>query len=215
MTVTRTLVLNAERRAINIIPVFDAVKKVFNGRALFLDPTSFCTFDFDSWIVNWDDAIRTSKIAETQVIPLNDWYLLIPEVIVCTEYRGFGQKINLHHRPSFSRRNIWLRDKGICQFCGFKGKTEEMNMGHIIPKSRGGKMTWENIVLSCISCNNKMANHLPSEVGMKLIRKPIQPTAKDLRVSPLERVRMQVTSKSPRTWEAFLGKIYWGTELVE
>lgn len=219
---SRTLVLDKGWNPINIIPAFKAVVKVYNGRALFLDYKPEITsrvYDFDSWVMEWDEAVRTAQIAADRVVSLAGSSLVIPEIIICSEYRGFGYKLTPNHKPSFSRRNLWLRDKGQCQFCGKKFPSDEMNMDHVIPKSKGGGSTWENIVLSCIPCNQKKDNKTLKEAGMKLLRKPVQPTADSLRVSPIDRIKMQIRSRPPKTWEAFLGKIvsdmYWNTQLVE
>jgi hypothetical protein len=214
----RTLVLNSEWRPINILPVLKAVMKVFNSRALFVDPESCRTYDFESWVLEWDDAVRTAKIAANQVMPLGGLSLVLPDVIVCTEYRGFGYKVNTRRKPKFSRKNLYLRDRCECQYCGRHFTTKDLNMDHVVPKEKGGGVSWTNIVLSCVPCNSKKRNRTPQQAGMKLIRQPFQPTAEDLRLSPVERLKMRLTSRPPKTWEQFLGKIvsdmYWNVELL-
>lgn len=210
--------LNSEWRPINVLPTLKAVMKVFSGRALFLDPESFRTYDFESWVVEWDDAVRCAKIASGRVMPLAGASLVLPEVVVCTEYRGLGYKIDKRRKPKFSRKNLFLRDRCICQFCGKKFPTNELTMGHVIPKSKGGDVSWTNIVLACVPCNHGMADRTPEQAGMKLIRKPFVPSNEDLRLSPGDRIRMQITSRPPKTWEQFLGKMmntmYWNVELL-
>lgn len=75
----------------------------------------------------------------------------------------------------FSRRNIWLRDKCICQYCGCKLQFNEMTWDHVIPKDQGGKSTWLNIVAACLDCNGEKANRTPEQAGMRLLRKPYIP----------------------------------------
>jgi 5-methylcytosine-specific restriction endonuclease McrA len=214
MAVSKTLVLNKEWRPINVLPVLKAVMKVFSGRALFIDPDTHRTFDFENWVLEWEDAVRTSKIASERVMPLAGWSLLLPEIVVCTEYRGFGYKVD-RRKPKFSRRNLFLRDRCVCQFCGKKLPSDDLTMGHIVPKSKGGEASWTNIVLSCVPCNHKMADRTPKQAGMRLIREPFIPTADDLRITPADRIRMQVTSSPPKTWEQFLGRMYWNVELQD
>ena len=72
-----------------------------------------------------------------------------------------------------SRKNILRRDDYYCQYCG--KKTTELTIDHVIPKSRGGIDSWENLVSACISCNNKKGNRTPEEVNMPLIKKPTRP----------------------------------------
>ncbi len=71
-------------------------------------------------------------------------------------------------RPT--RANIMLRDEEICQYCG--KRTRELTLDHVIPRSRGGQSTWENLVACCRPCNGRKGNHLPHEVGMKLLKLP-------------------------------------------
>jgi 5-methylcytosine-specific restriction endonuclease McrA len=69
-----------------------------------------------------------------------------------------------------TRSNILLRDEETCQYCGKRSR--ELTLDHVIPRSRGGKSTWENLVASCKACNGKKGNHLLKEVNMRLQRQP-------------------------------------------
>jgi hypothetical protein len=71
-------------------------------------------------------------------------------------------------RPT--RANIMLRDEETCQYCGKHFR--ELTLDHVIPRSRGGQSTWENLVACCRACNGRKGNRLPHEVGMKLMRQP-------------------------------------------
>ena len=72
-----------------------------------------------------------------------------------------------------SRRNILKRDGFRCQYCGTK--SHELTIDHIIPKSRGGSDSWDNLVSACKSCNNKKADRTPEESGLHLIKRPRRP----------------------------------------
>jgi len=72
---------------------------------------------------------------------------------------------------SLSRRAVFIRDRHTCQYCG--GHAESID--HVIPRSRGGEHIWENVVAACRRCNTRKMNKLPSEVGLKLKHKPIEP----------------------------------------
>jgi len=74
-----------------------------------------------------------------------------------------------------NRRNVVWRDKNICQYCGNKFIFSELTMDHVIPKSRGGEKTWNNIVASCKKCNSKKGDRTPEEARMPLIKKPFVP----------------------------------------
>lgn len=72
-----------------------------------------------------------------------------------------------------SRKNIMRRDSFKCQYCG--SRTHNMTIDHVIPKSRGGNESWENLVAACIRCNNRKGNRTPDEANMKLLTKPKKP----------------------------------------
>lgn len=72
-----------------------------------------------------------------------------------------------------SRKNILRRDNYCCQYCGTR--THEVTIDHIIPKSRGGAVSWENLVSACHRCNHKKGSRTPEEAGMALINKPQKP----------------------------------------
>lgn len=215
----RVLVLNKQWAPINTTSVRRALEKVWNGRAVIYhyDPVAetSVTYDFESWILNWEDAISSAKITADRVIPVSGWNILVPEIVVCSEYRGFGFKANDNRKPKFSRSNLYARDKNTCQFCGVKLPSSELTMDHVVPKSKGGKVTWTNIVLACAPCNLQKGNKSLKESGMKLVRMPFEPKAEDIKRSPMDRIARRIGKKVPKTWEAWLGKMYWSVELKD
>ena len=74
-----------------------------------------------------------------------------------------------------TRENILSRDKYTCQYCGKKPLSKELTLDHVVPKSRGGKNTWENLVSACKKCNQKKGSKTPKEAGMIPINKPHKP----------------------------------------
>jgi 5-methylcytosine-specific restriction endonuclease McrA len=92
----------------------------------------------------------------------------LPSIIRLSRYIKIPYK-----KIELSRKNILRRDGYRCQYCGTT--TGNLTVDHIIPKSRGGADTWENLVTACISCNNKKGNRTPEEAGMKLIARPRKP----------------------------------------
>jgi len=74
---------------------------------------------------------------------------------------------------AFSKKNILRRDNFTCQYCG--SNNTSLTVDHILPKSRGGKSIWNNVVVACKPCNLKKANQTPSEKGMKLQKEPSKP----------------------------------------
>lgn len=74
---------------------------------------------------------------------------------------------------AFSKKNILRRDNYTCQYCGESQKV--LTVDHVIPKSRGGKTTWRNVVVACKPCNLKKGNQTAREAGLKLNKKPLKP----------------------------------------
>jgi 5-methylcytosine-specific restriction endonuclease McrA len=106
-------------------------------------------------------------------------------------------------RVKFSRLNIYTRDNFRCQYCGVRFPTEQLTFDHVIPRSKGGKTTWDNIVTSCARCNHDLkSNRTLAEAGMKLLRKPVKP-----RYLPAVSVKMDMRT-IPSDWIP-----YWTTVL--
>jgi 5-methylcytosine-specific restriction endonuclease McrA len=71
-----------------------------------------------------------------------------------------------------TRKNLYTRDRNTCQYCGTRTHPRDLTLDHIIPESRGGLFTWDNLVACCSPCNRKKSNNTPEEAGMKLLHKP-------------------------------------------
>ncbi len=96
----------------------------------------------------------------------------MPTVIVAANY----DKVPLR-RPRFGARGIWERDGGICQYTGRKLSPNEGNIDHVVPRSRGGKTSWDNCFLAHREVNSRQANRLPDEAGLHLRKQPAAPPA--------------------------------------
>ena len=94
--------------------------------------------------------------------------LSIPSVIRMVKYRKVPRMSG-----SVSRKGILLRDDMRCGYCGQRFNSEDLTLDHVIPKSRGGQFTWENIVASCFPDNSRKDNRTPNEAGMTLLKKPM------------------------------------------
>jgi 5-methylcytosine-specific restriction endonuclease McrA len=106
-------------------------------------------------------------------------------------------------RIKFSRVNIFARDAFTCQFCGRRCPTEELTFDHVLPRSRGGRTTWENIVTCCVPCNKEKADRTPAEAGMRLRAAPRKP-----RFLPSVTVRGMGGGDIPEAWRP-----YWSSAL--
>jgi 5-methylcytosine-specific restriction endonuclease McrA len=100
----------------------------------------------------------------------------------------------------FSRVNVYTRDGFRCQYCGEKKEMRDLNYDHVVPRVRGGKTVWENIVTSCYACNDRKGSRTPEEAGMKLPRKPFKPSS--LPVTPVLPMRR---GEMPEAWLPYFG----------
>jgi 5-methylcytosine-specific restriction endonuclease McrA len=130
----------------------------------------------------------------------------VPRVVLLVTYDRVPKR-----QVRFSRYNIYARDKCTCQYCDSRYPRQELNLDHVIPRSRGGTSTWENVVCSCQECNRRKGGRTPQEARMALLRKPYKP-----KWTPF----MQDTFNLSRyhEWLPFLNSVdasYWNTELLE
>jgi 5-methylcytosine-specific restriction endonuclease McrA len=93
--------------------------------------------------------------------------LPVPSVIRLLSYRHIPQQSR-----ALSRKNILLRDRNTCQFCGEQFSSGELTLDHVMPRSRGGPSSWENLVACCYQCNNRKGDRTPEEAGIRLQRRP-------------------------------------------
>ena len=119
--------------------------------------------------------------------------IAMPSVIRLLEYRRIP-----HQTRALSRKNILLRDRNSCQYCGVVLPSGELTLDHVIPRSRGGNSTWENLVACCHDCNNRKGSRTPEEAGMRLVR---QPRPFSLHTS---RHLMRLLGKSDEQWKKYL-----------
>lgn len=185
-----TLVLNRNWLAVNVKPVSRALCMVWSGNAKIVDPTDYAQY-------TWQDWVRLSPEDETGINCVG-FRIRVPEVITLARY----SKVPIRS-VSFSRRNLFARDKFKCQYCGRKPDRSDLTIDHIIPRSRGGVSSWENCVLACVSCNLRKANKTPREASMKLLTDPKKP-----RWSPRFHCKVRIPS-----WEKFVSEMYWNVEL--
>ena len=108
---------------------------------------------------------------------------------------------------AFSKKNILRRDNFTCQYCG--NNERSLTVDHIIPKSRGGKSNWNNVVVACKPCNLKKGNQAPSEKGMQLHKKPSKPEFQ----WPFFQVPCGPTSHL-EIWEKYLPKSIFAKTIV-
>jgi len=110
------------------------------------------------------------------------------------------------HDVKFSRHNIYLRDGNRCQYCGKRFSTSELSLDHVVPLSRGGVSSWENVVCACLPCNVRKGSRLPDEAGMRLRKVPVKPKGSPVGLLAANRIHPD--------WRNFLDVAYWTVELT-
>ena len=136
------LVLNASYEPINICGARRALVLVLKGVASAEEETSH--------------AVHSARAA-----------MRLPSVIRLLEYRRIP-----HQTRALSRKNILMRDRYTCQYCSRTLASAELTLDHVVPRSRGGRSSWENLVACCYTCNNRKGDRTPEEAGIKLVRRP-------------------------------------------
>lgn len=191
------LILNRSYVPIHITSIKRAVCLVFKGLARVIDE-QYRAYDFQSWselsVATHDEAIHLTQKA-----------IRVPHVILLQFYDKLPRK-----RIRFSRENIYLRDHNTCQYCDKKFKRSDLNIDHVVPLSRGGGTSWENVVCSCIACNAKKGGRLPHENSMRLMRQPVEP-----RYSIFMHITPQ--KKLFETWHIYMNPVdfaYWNLDLT-
>ena len=194
----QVLVLNKHWIAVHICSVRRALSLVFQELARVVTE-DFQAHDFNSW--------RELSLYARQAHPLihtPNFNLLVPQVIVLLRYQRVPPRT-----VKFNRRNIFLRDRHQCQYCGCKPPENELTIDHVIPRSRGGKSAWENVALACVACNTRKGSHLLSECGLHLIRPPKKPYW----LATLRHVQLDDDNRT--LWQRFVDTAYWDLNLHE
>jgi len=162
-------------------------------------------FPLSLW--SWQEALKAVVAERVNVVSLYDravrsprWEMYLPSVISLKEY------IPATRRPAFTRFNVFLRDRFSCQYCGDGFSSHDLTFDHVIPRSRGGRTTWDNVVTACAPCNLLKGNRLPRDARMFPLVRPLQPSTFLLQ----DHGRAFPPNYLHESWRDFL---YWDTEL--
>lgn len=171
----RTLLLNASYEPLKVISWQRAIALWFEDKVEILKEYS----DFD--------------------LKSQNFTMKCPAVVRLVKFvKGHRNKVK------FSRSNVFGRDSYSCQYCGCTPGTTNLTYDHVLPRSRGGKTEWSNIVTACYACNSKKADRTPEEAKMRLRQRPIKPDQR-----PDFGIRMAMPN-TPQEWMDYL---YWNVEL--
>lgn len=165
-----TLLLSASFEPMHVISWREAIKLFFLGKAEILE--------------TYDDKLRSTSLTMEK-----------PSVVRLV--RGFKKK-KVIDTVKFSRPRVYTRDKYKCQYCCTPGNFKDFTFDHVLPKSRGGKTNWGNIVTACKRCNTRKRDRTPEEAGMKLLKHPKKPKW-------LPSVSINIShNSSPSIWKQYL-----------
>jgi 5-methylcytosine-specific restriction endonuclease McrA len=136
-----TLVLNKSWTPVSICTAKKAIAKTMLGLAQILDPESYILYNFEDWMTlpvrEGERIIRTSRTE-----------IRVPEIVVLSEYERLPQR-----EVKLTRRNLLVRDNYTCQYTGRRISMDTGTIDHVIPRSRGGLSTWDNLVMCCLEVN--------------------------------------------------------------
>jgi len=196
MLSSAVLVLNRSFQPVHVTTAKRALSLLYAGVVRAID-REFQTFDFESWA-----ALGTAAGSDLVRTPTR--VIAVPRVIVLQMFNRVPRA-----QVRFSRFNIYTRDDDTCQYCGQRRPRHGLNLDHVVPRSQGGRTTWENVVCCCYECNLKKGGRTPAQAGMKLLRSPLR---------PLWSFRAPGGNIRYREWLPYLTVVdasYWDVELKD
>lgn len=192
------LVLNKSFYAIQVISWKRAISLVYLDHARIVDQ-AYNTYSF----ANWRDLAHNIIGHPSGYIHTPNFKIVIPDVIALRTFNGLPKS-----EVKFTRRNIYEHYNYRCNYCGNKFTTSELNLDHVLPRSRGGKTDWANVVTSCIPCNLRKGNRTPEEADMAMRVSPSKP-----KWTGPAAVVFRPPFKIKRAWQRFIDNVYWNAEL--
>jgi 5-methylcytosine-specific restriction endonuclease McrA len=178
----KSLVLNRSYLPVHVTTVRRAFSLLYRGVARAVDE-NYRTFDFADW--------TSVSALDSEAVGLVSGLVRVPRVILLVSFDRVPRR-----EVRFSRHNIFMRDGSACQYCGDRKARSELNLDHVIPRSRGGESVWENVVTACAPCNLRKGNRLLEESGLTLHRQPRPP-------APVLFIHL-ATPTIPSVWQRYL-----------
>lgn len=151
-------------------------------------------------VISYERAIVLSFLGKVEVVAEYDDVIRSPSIAIRAPavVRQRRARPSMKPRVTFSRLNVLIRDGFTCQYCRVTFDRRSLNLDHVMPRSRGGATTWDNVVASCYPCNQRKAGRTPEEADMKLLKRPVRPTSLPARARLLD-----ATDDIPAVWKAF------------
>ncbi|MCE9589397.1 MAG: HNH endonuclease [Planctomycetes bacterium] len=196
------LVLNRLWMAVRVTDARRAFSLVVRDLAevVHVNDGQYTSFNFDSW-AELSTARARFDNQHYEWVRTVRMHLAVPKVIRLLGYdRLPRQDVKLN------RRNIFARDKNVCQYCGKHFPTSELSLDHVLPRSQGGTSMWDNLVCCCVRCNTRKGGRTPEQAHMTLVRRPVKP-----RRNPV--ISLRLGTDKYASWRTFLDNAYWSVEL--
>jgi 5-methylcytosine-specific restriction endonuclease McrA len=189
------LVLNRNYVAVHVFSVQRAFSLLWKGSAevVNVEQDQYLSYDFDGWReVSGLKAELEGRDAGDDWIRSVQFEIQVPRVIRLLQYDRIPR-----NTVKFNRRNVFLRDEHCCQYCHKSFPRQQLSLDHVLPRSRGGEDSWENVVCACLTCNVKKGGRTPQEAGMTLKTRPVKPLRNPL-------ISRQLTERKYALWAKFL-----------
>ena len=190
------LVLNRFYMAVHVVSVRRALVLLYGELAevIHVDKGHYHNYDFHSWVELGEYILSENDLPHggSEWIRGVNRRIQVPRVLRLYRYDRVP-RLSLR----FNRRNVFARDSHRCQYCTKCYPINQLSFDHVIPRSRGGQTTWENVVCCCLRCNSKKGNRTPDEAGLRLVRRPGKP-----KQNPL--LSMKLDNPKYESWRNFL-----------
>lgn len=187
------LVLNRFYMAIRVINVRRAMTLLYRecAEVIKIEEGLYSNYDFEAWC-EVSQIYALEKQQDEDYLQAVNFELQVPRIVRLTRYDKLPRKA-----VRFNRKNLFARDNHHCQYCGQSRPMNQLSLDHVIPRSLGGKTTWENIVCSCMQCNSRKGGRTPSQAGMRLLTQPTKPRSSPAMAIPLDDPRYA-------SWKSFV-----------
>lgn len=200
----QVLVLNRAYVPVDVVCVRNAISDAYTDDAVIVD-SDYTEYTWEDWYNLF--SVPLDEDFDYKYVSDKEAKIRVPEVIILNDFTDVPKR-----EIKLTRRHLYIRDKGKCQYTGKKLSTREATLDHIMPRSRGGKNTWENLVLCDPRVNRQKDSKTPEEAGLTLLKKPSKP-----KWSP---VYSSYLKKRPASWSKFVkeedwSQCYWDIELED
>lgn len=189
------LVLNRFYLAVHVVNVRRAFGLLYRELAEVLDieDGQYANYDFATWLEMSELRSFEERRSEDDWVQSVTFEIQVPRVIRLLRYDRVPRQT-----MRFNRRSLFARDGHRCQYCGTTPPSHQLSLDHVVPRSRGGDTSWENVVCCCVRCNTRKGGRTPQEARMTLLKAPRRPNQ-----SPL--LLYKLNNPKYSTWRSFLG----------